>query len=155
MMQPETTSGCGGEAELLGPEQGADDHVPPGLHLPVHLDHDAVPQIVGQQGLLGLGQTELPGDPGVLLRGERGGPGAAVVPRDEHHVGVGLGHPGGHRPHPHLGHQLHVHPGRRIGRLQVVDELGDVLDGVDVVVGRRRDEPDPGGREPGLGDPRA
>ena len=124
----------GGEAELLGAEQGADDHVPTGLHLPVDLDHDAVPQAVGHQGLLGLGQAQLPGDAGVLQRGERRGPGAPVVPGDEHHVGVGLGHPGGHRAHAHLGHQLHVDPGPRVGRLQVVDELGDVLDGVDVVV---------------------
>ena len=43
---------------------------------------------------------------------------------------------------------------RGIGRLEVVDELGDVLDGVDVVVGRRGDEADPGGRVAGLGDPR-
>ena len=64
----------GGEAELLGPEQGADDDVAPGLHLPVDLDHDPVPQAVDHQGLLGLGQAQLPGDPGVLERGERGRP---------------------------------------------------------------------------------
>ena len=103
----------GGEPELLGPEQGADDHVPARLHLAVDLDDDAVAQIVGQQGLLGLGQAELPGDPGVLQGGERGGPGAPVVAGDEHHVGVGLGHAGGHRSHPDLGHQLHVDPGPR------------------------------------------
>ncbi len=57
-------------------------------------------------------------------------------------------------PTPDLGDQLHVDPGPRVGRLQVVDELGDVLDRVDVVVRRRRDEPDPGRREPGPRDPR-
>ena len=62
----------GGEAELLGPEQGADDHVAAGLQLAVHLDHDAVAQPVEHQGLLGLGQAELPGDPGVLDRRQRG-----------------------------------------------------------------------------------
>ena len=65
-----------GEAELLGAEQRGDDHVAAGLELPVHLDHDAVAQTVGQQGLLGLGQTDLPGDAGVLERGQRGRPGA-------------------------------------------------------------------------------
>ena len=115
----------------------------PGLHLPVDLDHDPVAQVVGHQGLLGLGQAQLPRDAGVLLGGERRGAGAPVVAGDEHHVRMGLGHPGGHRADPHLGHQLHVDPGRRVGRLQVVDELGDVLDGVDVVVRRRRDEARP------------
>src|SRR6202020_2423359 len=38
--------------------------------------------------------------------------------------------------------------------LQVMDELGQVLDGVDVVMRRRRDQADAGGGVPGLRDPR-
>ena len=143
MMQPETTSGAEAKPNSSAPEQRPDDHVAAGLELPVDLDDDPVPQPVGQQRLLGLGQADLPGDAGVLERGERRRAGAAVVARDEHHVGVGLGHPGRHRAHADLGHQLHVHPGGRVGRLEVVDELGDVLNGVDVVVRRRRDQLDP------------
>ena len=82
----------GGEAELLGAEQGGDHHVAAGLQLAVDLHHDAVAQPVEQQRLLGLGQAQLPGGAGVLERGQRRGAGAAVVARDEHHVGVGLGH---------------------------------------------------------------
>ena len=145
---------CGGEAELLGAEQGGDHHVPPRLELAVDLHDDAVAQAVQHQGLLGLGQAELPGRPGVLERGERRGAGAAVVAGDEHHVGVGLGHARGDRPHADLGHQLDVDPGLVVGVLQVMDELGQILDGVDVVVGRRRDQPDARGRVPGAGDPR-
>src|SRR5699024_10742246 len=84
---------------------------------------------------------------------QRGGTGTAVVPRDEHHVGVRLGHTGGDRAHAHLGDELDVHPGRRVGVLQVVDQLGDVLDGVDVVVRRWRDQSHAGGGVPGAGHP--
>ena len=42
----------------------------------------------------------------------------------------------------------------RLRVLQVVDQLGQVLDGVDVVVRRRRDQADAGRRVPHLGDPR-
>ena len=143
----------GGEAELLGPQQGGHHHVPAGLELAVDLDGDPVPQVVEHQRLLGLGQPQLPGHPGVLDGGERRGPGAAVVAGDQHHVGPGLRHPGRHRAHPHLGHQLHVDAGGRVGVLEVVDELGQVLDGVDVVVGRGRDQPHAGGGVAGLGDP--
>ena len=94
------------------------------------------------------------GMPACLSEVSGAGPGPPVVARDEHHVGLGLGHPGGHRAHPDLGHQLHVHPGPRVGRLEVVDELGDVLDGVDVVVRRRRDQPDARASSTGSGDPR-
>ena len=73
---------------------------------------------------------------------ERRGAGAAVVTGDQHVVGVGLGHARRDRAHPDLGHQLHADPGARIDRLEVVDELRQVLDRVDVVVRRRRDELD-------------
>ena len=134
----------GGEAELLGAEQGGDHHVAPGLHLAVGLHDDPVAQAVEQQRLLGLGQAELPRRAGVLERVERRGAGAAVVAGDEHDVGLGLRHAGGHGADADLGHQLHVHAGRRVGVLEVVDELLEVLDRVDVVVRRREMRPTPG-----------
>jgi hypothetical protein len=146
--------GGGREAVLLGPQQGRDHHVAAGLQLAVGLHHDPVAQAVDQQGLLGLGQAELPGAAGVLERGQRGRAGAAVVPGDQHHVGVRLGHARCDRADPDLGDQLHVDAGRGVGVLEVVDELGEVLDGVDVVVRRRADQAHTGRRVPGLGHPR-
>ena len=51
---------CGGEAELLGPEQGGDDDVAAGLQLTVGLQHDAAAQAVGGQGLVRLGEARAP-----------------------------------------------------------------------------------------------
>ncbi len=130
----------GGEAELLGAEQGGDDHVAAGLHLAVHLEADTAAQIVQHQHLLGLGEAELPGRAGVLDGAERRGAGAAVVAADQDEVGVGLGHAGGHDADAGFGDQLHRDARPRVDVLQVVDELGEVLDGVDVVVRRRRDQ---------------
>ena len=144
----------GGEAELLGAEQGADDDVAAGLELPVDLHDDAVTQAVEHQGLLGLGQAELPRCSGVLERRQRAGAGAAVVAGDQHDVGLGLGHAGGHRPDADLGDQLHVDAGVAVRVLEVVDQLRQVLDRVDVVVRWRRDQPDAGRGVPGRGDPR-
>lgn len=144
----------GGEAELLGAQQGGDDHVAAGLELAVGLHDDAVAQAVEEQRLLGLGQAQLPGTARVLEGGQRGGAGAAVVAGDQHDVGVGLGDTGGDGADADLGDQLHVDAGLRVGVLQVVDQLGEILDGVDVVVRGRRDEADAGRGVPGLGDPR-
>jgi hypothetical protein len=58
----------GGEAELVGAEDGADRDVAAGSHLAVDLDQDARAQVVAQQGLLGLGQPDLPRDAGVMDR---------------------------------------------------------------------------------------
>ena len=81
-------------------------------------------------------------------------PGTAVVPGDQHDVGMGLGDAGRHRADAQLRHQLHVDARPGIGVLEVVDELRQVLDRVDVVVRRRRDEPDARRRVAHLGDPR-
>ena len=72
-MQPRHDERCGGEAELLGAEQGGDDDVAAGLDLAVDLHDDAVAQPVEHQGLLGLGQAELPRAAGVLEAGQRAG----------------------------------------------------------------------------------
>ena len=101
----------GGEAELLGAEQRRDDDVAAGLELAVGLHHDPVAQAVGQQRLLGLGQPELPRPARVLDRGQRRGAGAAVVPGDQHDVGVRLGHARRDRADADLADQLHVDAG--------------------------------------------
>ena len=130
----------GREAVLLGAQQRGDHDVAPGLELPVGLHDDPVPQAVEEQRLLCLGQPELPGRTGVLEGGQRRGSGAAVVARDEHDVGVRLADSGRDRADADLGDELDVHPRPVVGVLQVVDELGQVLDRVDVVVRRRRDQ---------------
>ena len=101
----------GREAELLCPEQRRHDDVTTGLDLAVDLNGDAVPQPIAQQGLLGLGQSELPGRAGVLEGGERRRAGAAVVARDEDDVSVSLGHACCDRADAHLGDELHVDAG--------------------------------------------
>ena len=116
----------------------------PVLQLAVDLHADAVAQAVGHERLLGLGEAELPGQAGVLDGGERRGARAAVVAGDQDHVGLGLGDAGGHGADADLGDELHRDARRGVGDLQVVDELRDVLDRVDVVVRRRRDERDAG-----------
>ena len=63
-------------------------------------------------------------------------------PGDHHVVGVRLGDARGDRAHPDLGHELHRHPRARVRAAQVVDQLLEVLDRVDVVVRRRRDQAD-------------
>ena len=87
------------------------------------------------------------GMPAAWIDRQRRRAGAAVVAGDQHVVGVGLRHARGDRAHADLGHQLHRDPRARVGAAQVVDELLEVLDRVDVVVRRRRDQAHAGRRE--------
>ncbi len=63
--------------------------------------------------------------------------------RDVHHVGQCLHDTGSNGAHAVLGDELDRDLGG-VDLLEVVDELGQILDGVDVVVRRRRDEADAG-----------
>ena len=95
-----------------------------------------------QQRLLGLGEADLPRHAGRLDRAQRRGAGAAVVAGDQDVVGVGLRDAGGDRADADLGDELDRHRAARVRAAQVVDQLLEVLDRVDVVVRRRRDQAD-------------
>ena len=135
---------CGPEAVPIGAEEGGHDHVAAGAETPVGLDGGRRPQPVGDEGLVRLGETQLPRRPGVLDRHQRRSAGSPAVAGDHHGVGEGLGDTDGDRTDAGTRDELHRHPGQRLERLQVVDELREVLDRVDVVMRRRRDERHPG-----------
>ena len=90
----------------------------------------------------------------MLERGQRCRAGAAVVAGDQHHVGVGLRDAGRDRADADRADQLDVDSRFVVGVLEVVDELREVLDRVDVVVRRRRDQSDTRRGMPCLGDVR-
>ena len=79
MMQPVATSGAVAKPNSSAPSSAAIDDIAAGLQLAVGLDGDAAAQVVEHQRLVGLGEAEFPGQPGVLDRGQRRGAGAAVV----------------------------------------------------------------------------
>ena len=140
MMQPRRDERRRGEAELLGAEQRGDDDVAAGAHLAVGLQDDAAAQVVLHEHLVRLGEPELPGHAGVLDRGERRRARAAVVTRDQDHVGVRLGDARRDRADARFGDQLHADARARVRHLQIEDELREIFDRVDVVVGRGRDQ---------------
>lgn len=150
----EDHQGRRGEPELLGAEQRRDQHVPTGAQTAVALHGDAVAKAAQHEGLLGFGEPDLPRGAGVLQGGEQCGAGATVVAGDQDHVGMGLGDTGGDDPDADTADQFEVDAGPRVGAPQVVDEFGEVLDGVDVVVRRWGDQADARRGVPGAGDPR-
>ena len=136
------------EAHLVGAEQRGDDDVAPGLELAVGLHPDPRAQVVEHERLLRLGEADLPRDAGEEDRRERRRAGAAVVPGDQHVVGVRLRDARGDGADPDLGDELHRDARIGVGAAEVVDQLLEILDRVDVVVRRRRDQPDARRRQP-------
>ena len=144
----------GGEAKLLGTKQGCDHHVAAGLELAIALHGDTRTQAVEHERLLGFGQADLPWGASVFDSVERSRAGATVVTGNQHHVGMALGNAGRDGTDAEFGDELDVDAGLRIRHLRIVDQLLQILDGIDVMVRRRRDELDARGRVTDLGDPR-
>ena len=144
----------GGEAEFVGADERADDDVAPGAYAAVDLHRDARAQPVHHQRLMGLGEPDLPGRARVLDRGQRRSAGAALEAGDRHMVGLALGDARRHRADADLGDQLHRNVGLRVDVLEIENELLEVLDRIDVVMGRGRDQADALRRMTHLGDHR-
>ena len=124
------------ESEFLCAEQRGDHDVAPAAQTAIGAQANALAQPVRHEHLLRLGETQLPWRAGVLDRRKGRGTGASVVARDQDVVGARFGHAGRDRADTGLGDELHPDAGARVDRLQVVDELGQVFDRIDVVVGR-------------------
>ena len=132
----------GAETETVRAQHRRLDHVQPGLEAAVGLQHGAVAQLVGDQRLVRFGHAQFPRHAGVADRAQRAGAGAAVVAGNGDQVRAGLHHARGNRADARMRHQLHRDQRGRIDLPQVEDQLGQVLDRIDVVVRRRRDQAD-------------
>ena len=140
--------GRGGKAELVGAEQRADHDVASGAEAAVDLHHDAAAQPLAHQRLVGFGKADFPRRACVLDRGQRRGAGAAFKACDGDMVGARLGDARGHGADADFGDQLDRDLTVRIDVLEVVDQLRQILDRIDVVVRRRRDQADARRRMP-------
>ena len=130
----------GAEPIGLRAEQRGDDHIAPGAQAAVGPHLDPVAQAVLDEQRLRLREPQLPRRARMFDRRQRRRPRAAVVTRDEHVVCVCLRDTRRHAPDPRFGHELHADACARIHLFQVVNQLRQVLDRVDVVMRRRRDE---------------
>ena len=147
--------GGGGGAPLLRAQEGRNRQIARGLHLTVGLHHDAVAKLVAHQRLVGFGQAQFPGQAGMLDGTERGGAGAAVEAGDQDGVGLRFADARGDGANAGLGDELDVDARLAVGILEVEDQLGEILDGIDVMVRGRGDETDTRCRVAGTGDPAA
>src|SRR6266436_5781139 len=84
--------------------------------------------------------TEFPSAACVLDGTERRSARSSFVTADQNDVSVRFGNPGGDRADPGLCHQFHANFGPGIDLFEVVYELGQIFDGINVMVRRRRNQ---------------
>src|SRR5271170_8005134 len=103
---------------------------------------------------MGFGKADLPRRAGVLDRGERRSAGAPLKARDRDVISLALSDARRHRADADFRDELDGYLGLGIDVLQIEDELLQILDGIDVVMGRRLDQADALRRMTHLGDDR-
>src|SRR6185437_1976186 len=108
----------------------------------IDLHRDAAAQAVQHQRLLRFRQTDLPGRAGMGERGQRRCARAAFESGDRHMIGTALGDAGRDRSDTHLRYQLDRDARLLVDAFQIADQLRQILDGIDVVMRRRRYQAD-------------
>ncbi len=128
------------DAEFLGAENGGDDNIAAGLDATIGAQPYPVAQTVERQHLVHFGKTHFPGDAGIFDAGMGRGAGATDMAGNQDDIGLGLGDPGGNGADAATRHQFHADFGGGIDLLQIIDQLGQILDRIDIVMRRRRDQ---------------
>ena len=133
-----------GKPEFLGAQQRGNDNVAAGLELAVGFDIHAAAEIVEHERLLRFRQAEFPRRARVLDARERRRARASVVTADENHIGMRFRHARGNGADADFADEFHADAGALIGVLQVVDQFREVLNRINIMVRRRRDQANPG-----------
>ena len=132
--------GGGGETELFGSQQGHQDDVAPGLQLSVGLQPDLPAKVIHDQCLLRLRQSQFGRQSGVADGAHRRSTCSPFGSRYDDAVGFSFCYACCNCPDTAFRYQLHAYFGTRVDIFQVEDQLCQVFDRVNVMVGRRRDQ---------------
>ncbi|CAG1970743.1 unnamed protein product [Fusarium graminearum] len=138
-----------GKAPFLGTKQTSKGNITTSLELSISLDNDTTTKIVQDQGLMSLSQTQLPRKTSILDASPSRSTGTTIVTRDQDVVGLRLGDTRGDDTDTNLRDKLDRDSRSGAGALQIVDQLLEILDGVNIVVRRGRDKTDTRGRVTG------
>ncbi len=63
----EGDEGSGGESEFFGTQEGCYGDVSSGFELSIGFDDDAAAEVIQDEGLMGFGESEFPGQSGVFV----------------------------------------------------------------------------------------
>ena len=129
---------CGGtETEFFRTQQGHVDNVPSGFQLSVHLQLHLSAESVQHQGLLRLTQSYFGRDTCIPHTRCRRCAGSSFRSRNDNQVGFCFGYSGGNGSHAAFGYQFHADSCLWVYVFQVEYQLGQIFDGINVMVGWR------------------
>mmetsp|Transcript_8442 Transcript_8442/g.24194 ORF Transcript_8442/g.24194 Transcript_8442/m.24194 type:complete len:215 (+) Transcript_8442:1169-1813(+) len=122
------------EAVLVGSHGSRLEHIKASADAAINAQDNTLAQLVCQQSVMGFDQAHLHGATSVLDGGDGGSSSATVVPTDLDDIGIGLSHATGNRANASLSNELHADLSSLVNLVKVVDELSQILNGVDVMM---------------------
>ena len=125
---------------FFGPHHGCHDNVTTCAQATIGAQGDAVAQVVHRQDLMRLCQAHLPWQTRIFNRGRGASTRATIMARDQDDIRLCLSDTRRNRANARRGHQFHGHFGAWVDLLEIIDQLRQILDGIDVVMRWRRDQ---------------
>ncbi|KAH3660385.1 hypothetical protein OGAPHI_006971 [Ogataea philodendri] len=141
----------GSETPLFCTKQTCNSNVSSGLELTIGLNSDSSSQVVQNKSLVSLSKTKLPWQTSILDTGPSGSTGTTIVSRNQNVVCLGLSDTRSNDTNTNFRNKLDGNSSSWISTLQVVNELLQILNRINIVVRRWRNQPDTCGGVPGLG----
>lgn len=129
--------GDGAEAKLVGSQDSCHDDFPAGTNATVNTELNSLSQLVLLECRVSLGETKLPETASMLHRAHGRCTRAALVTRDLHNISVGLDDATCDGSDAALSNELDGNLSGLVDFVKVVDELGQVLNRIDIVMRRR------------------
>lgn len=134
---------AGAKTEFLRSEHCRDGNVTAAHEFAVRFNPYPAAQSVQDQALVCFGNTKLPGQAGVVNRVVRRRAGSAIKPGNQNHLGACFGHAGRNGADARLAYQFDIDGRLAVGTFEVIDQLGQILNRVNVVVRRGEISPTP------------
>ena len=142
------------KTEFLRSQKRRNSNVSAAHEFSVCLKNHSVTQAVLSQAPVRFREAKFPRKTRIMYGASGCSAGPSVIAGDQDHLCTCLCHTRCDGAYPCLRYKFDVDPGVPVGVLKIVDQLRQVLDGINVMMGRRRDQSDPGGRIAGLRHPR-
>src|SRR5260370_622354 len=130
----------GAKTKFVGAENRGKDDVAGEFQASVHAERESRTEARANQCVMCFAQTNFPRKTGVFDGGQRRGAGSAVVPADGDDVGARFGNARSDDADSGTGYKLYADAGARVHGAKVVDQVSEVLDAVNIVVWRRRNQ---------------
>uniref|UniRef100_A0A7C9ARB3 Uncharacterized protein n=1 Tax=Opuntia streptacantha TaxID=393608 RepID=A0A7C9ARB3_OPUST len=115
------------ETKLFSSKKSCNCYIPSCFQLPICLKNCTATKIIRHQGLMGLGESKLPGKSSILYASPSRSTSSSIMPRDQNMVRMTLDNPSSNHSNTSLRNKFNTDSSCRVGILQVMNQLCKVL----------------------------